>query len=376
MIALTMQAAGRALVERLLERAGVRVGGSRPWDIQVHDERFFTRALLHGSLGFGESYVDGWWDCERIDELVARVLRDAADDGLVDWRKKLLLARGWLSNMQSVVRATRVAEVHYDLGNDFFEKMLGPSMNYSCGYWREADGLDAAQQAKMELICRKLQLAPGERLLDVGCGWGSLLRYAAERYGVEGVGVTISREQHAYATAATAGLPVKVLLADYRGEEVSRLGPFDKIVSVGMFEHVGDKNHREFMRLARERLGPEGLLLLHTIGNDHSPTDAWLNRYMFPGGMLPSTVEIARAAHGLFILEDWHNFRADYHRTLMAWCDNFERHAAGKLPERSYRTWRYYLQSMAGGFHAQTRNQLWQVVFSVRSLPGGYRSIR
>lgn len=370
--------AGRAFVERLLARADIRIGGDRPWDLQIHDERFFLRALTQGSLGIGESYMDGWWDCAQIDELVARLLRDGADDGVVDWRKALLLARGVISNAQTVLRSVEVAEVHYDLGNTFFEKMLGPTMNYSCAYWREADGLDAAQRAKMDLICRKLELKRGERLLDIGCGWGGLVKYAAEKYGIECVGITISKEQREYAAAATAGLPVQVLLADYRSDEVAQRGPFDKIVSVGMFEHVGKRNYREYLRRARENLKPNGLLLLHTIGNDHSPTDAWLNKYIFPNGELPSTEELTRAARGLFILEDWHNFRADYDKTIMAWYRNFEAHMASgaQLPERFRRMWRYYLQSMAGSFRAQTRNQLWQLVLSIQSFPGGYRSIR
>ncbi len=375
----TLQGASRKLVEHVLGRAGVHLGGSRPWDVQVHDERFFLRVLTHGSLGLGESYMEGWWDCGQIDELVARLLGGAADKSLFDWRKKLLMASAWVSNAQTVVRAVQVAEVHYDLGNDFFEKMLGPSMNYSCGYWREADTLDAAQYAKMELICRKLQLQPGERLLDIGCGWGGLVRYAAEKYGAECVGVTISQEQADYATAHTAGLPVRILRADYRDEAVSRLGPFDKVVSVGMFEHVGQRNYREYMRLARRRLKEDGLFLLHTIGNDHSPTDAWLNRYIFPNGILPSTVDLTRAANGLFIQEDWHNFRADYDKTIMAWYRNYEQHAASPgvtLPERFRRMWRYYLQTMAGAFRARSRNQLWQVVYSVRGVAGGYHSPR
>jgi cyclopropane-fatty-acyl-phospholipid synthase len=376
---LPLQVTSRKLVEHVLGRAGVHVGGSRPWDLQVHDERFFLRVLTQGSLGLGESYMEGWWDCTQIDELVARLLGGAADKSLFDWRKKLLMASAWVSNAQTVGRSNQVAEVHYDLGNAFFEKMLGPSMNYSCGYWREADTLDAAQFAKMDLICRKLQLQPGERLLDIGCGWGGLVRYAAEKYGAECVGVTISQEQAGYATAHTQGLPVKIVHGDYRDEALTRLGPFDKVVSVGMFEHVGQKNYREYMRLARRRLKEDGLFLLHTIGNDHSPTDAWLNRYIFPNGVLPSTVDLTRAAHGLFIQEDWHNFRADYDKTIMAWYRNFEQHAASpgvELPGRFLRMWRYYLQVMAGAFRARSRNQLWQVVYSVRGAAGGYRSLR
>jgi len=284
-------------------------------------------------------------------------------------------ARVW--NLQSVARAGQVAEAHYDLGNELFEAMLGPSMVYSCACFREATDLDAAQVAKMDLICRKLELRPGERLLDVGCGFGSLLLHAAQRFGCEAIGVTVSREQHAYAVERLRGTTARALLLDYRSDELARLGPFDKIASVGMFEHVGATNYRGFLDLMRRLLTERGLFLLHTVGNDHSSTDAWLSRHIFPNGTLPSTVDLTRAARGLLVLEDWHNLRADYDRTLLAWHERFERYAATtELPRRFYRMWRYYLLTMAGGFRDGRRNQLWQVVLSKQGVPGGYRSVR
>lgn len=369
----------RRIVEPSLLRGGVSVNGPQPWDPQIRDPRFYLRLLTQGSLGLGESYVDGWWECAQIDELVARLLRSSVDHGTVDVRKLLLRAQGQLMNLQTTARASQVAEAHYDLGNPFFEAMLGPSMNYSCGYWHKAKDLDAAQEAKMDLICRKLQLAPGQRLLDIGSGWGALGCFAAANYGVSVVGVTVSPPQRDYAQARGRGLPVEFLLADYRSDEILRRGPFDKIVSVGMFEHVGRRNYPTFFRTAHRLLRErdDALFLLHTIGNDHSPTDAWLNRYIFPNGELPSTQDLTAAARGLFVLEDWHNFRADYDRTILGWHKNFERFAqTTELPPRFYRMWRYYLLIMAGSFRAQSRNQLWQLVFSRRGLAGGYRSIR
>jgi cyclopropane-fatty-acyl-phospholipid synthase len=283
-----------------------------------------------------------------------------------------------LANLQPAARAGEIAEAHYDLGNALFEAMLGPTMVYSCGYFRDTDDLDAAQTAKLELICAKLALRPGDRLLDIGCGFGSLLLHAAERYGCEGVGVTVSGEQHAYATERLRGARAKVVLCDYRSDELARLGPFDKIASVGMFEHVGPKNYRTFFEATRRLLTADGLLLVHTVGNDHAPTDPWIHRYIFPNGMLPSAAQLATATKDLFVIEDWHNFRGDYDRTLLAWEARFTRWAATQpeMPRRFYRMWRLYLLAMAGSFRAGDRNQLWQVVLSPGGVRGGYRSVR
>lgn len=368
----------RPLVSAVLARAGVRIDGGDPWDIRVNDDRFYAAVLARGSLGMGESYMAGDWDCERVDELVVRLLRADVDDLVPDLPKQLLMGAARLANLQSVGRAAQVAEAHYDLGNDLFEAMLGPTMVYSCGYFRGTDDLDAAQTAKMDLICRKLGVRAGDRLLDVGCGFGSLLLHAEEHYGCTGVGITVSKEQLAYASERLRGKRSRVVLLDYRSRDLAALGPFDKIASVGMFEHVGTKNYRAFFEVTRRLLAPSGLLLLHTVGNDHSPTDAWINRYIFPNGMLPKAAEITAAANGLFVLEDWHNFRADYDKTLLAWHERFERFAAARpdLPRRFYRMWRYYLLGMAGGFRSGDRNQLWQVVFSKGSIAGEYRSVR
>jgi cyclopropane-fatty-acyl-phospholipid synthase len=358
----------RRTFERLLGPADVAIGGGRAWDIAVHDERLYERVLAQGALGFGESYVDGWWDCEAIDELIARLLRSGIDDGVIDWRTRVLVAEARLRNLQSVGRARQVALAHYNRGNEMFRAMLGPTMNYSCGYWRQAADLDAAQTAKMDLACRKLELKKGERLLDIGCGWGSLARHAAEKYGATVVGVTVSEPQAEWARTATRGLDVSILVADYRDGVVERHGPFDKIVSVGMFEHVGRKNHATFLDVARRLLKDDGLLLLHCIGNDHSSTDGWVHRYLFPNGELPSTMDLTRAFRRRLVLEDWHNFRADY--------DRWAATPAFTEPRSFYRMWRYYLLSFAGCFRAGNRNQLWQLVLSKRGVPGGYTSIR
>lgn len=363
-------------VAELLADAGIQVNGDRPWDIRIHHPDTAERILARGSLGLGESYMDGWWDCDRIDEFIARILSARLDEKVSNARIIMHGLRARLFNLQSMRRAWQVGEMHYDLGNDFFEAMLDGHMAYTCGYWAEANNLQDAQTAKLDLICRKLQLKPGMKMLDIGCGWGSLMRYAAAEYGAQCSGVTISKEQAAHGAQRSGELPVEFLLQDYR--ELS--GTFDRIASVGMFEHVGPKNYRTYFEVAHRVLADDGLFVLHTIGKNRrgTPTDPWIERYIFPNGALPALGEIADAAESLFVIEDVHNFGADYDRTLMAWHERFEAawpQFSERYGERFYRMWRYYLLSCAGTFRART-TQLWQVVLSPHGTPGGYRSPR
>ncbi|GAB4337189.1 MAG: cyclopropane fatty acyl phospholipid synthase [Desulfobulbaceae bacterium] len=376
MIGFIQKSAEHAITE-LLSRADIKVNGNRPWDITVHNRDFFDRVMACGSLALGESYMDGWWDCEALDHFFFKLLREK-----ITSREKInpplilnhLKAR--LLNCQSRRRAYEVGEKHYDIGNDLFELMLDDHMAYSCGYWKDADNLDAAQEAKLDLICRKLRLVPGMKVLDIGCGWGSFVRYAARNYGVEAVGITISREQAKTARERCAGLPVEIRLQDYR--EVGER--YDAVVSVGMFEHVGYKNYRTFMQVVRSCLSDDGLFLLHTIASNKSVRhcDPWFNKYIFPNGMLPSIKQIGDAVEKIFVMEDWHNFGIYYDRTLMAWYENFHRHwpqLKEKYGERFYRMWRYYLMSLAGGFRAR-HIQVWQIVLSPNGVIGGYPSLR
>ncbi|MBB5207926.1 cyclopropane fatty acyl phospholipid synthase [Chiayiivirga flava] len=366
----------RRVVTDLLAHADVRTDGARPFDLRVHDEGFYARVLAQGSLGFGESYMDGAWDSADLDELLFRLVAARLDER-VHGRAELWAAlRARLLNLQAGRRAWDVGLRHYDLGNDLYAAMLDPHMQYSCGYWREADTLDAAQVAKLRLVCEKLGFAPGMHVLDIGCGWGTALAFAAREYGVSGVGVTISREQAAYARERCAGLPIEIRTQDYRELD----GRFDRIVSIGMFEHVGVRNYRTYFETARRLLHDDGLFLLHSIGGEASVdhTDAWIEKYIFPNSMLPSAAQIARAVEGVFVLEDWHNFGADYVRTLRAWRANIEARwqaLPARYDERFRRMWRYYLAAAAAGFRAR-RTQLWQLVLSPRGVPGGYRSLR
>lgn len=357
----------------LLDSADIELNGRRPWDLQVHDERLFARCLREGTVGLGNAYVEQWWDVEALDEFFARLIGARLDERVVNLPRQFA---GWLTrlvNLQNLQRARRVAEAHYDLGNDLYRAMLDPRMVYTCGYWAEAATLDAAQEAKLDLVCRKLGLQPGMRVLDIGCGWGSFARFAAERYGATVTGVTISQEQARLAREYCQGLPVEIRLEDYRQTR----GQFDRIASLGMFEHVGHKNHARYMRGVRRLLVPDGLFLLHTIGrNDRgSGVDPWVTRHIFPNSEIPSLARLVAAFDGVFVAEDLHNFGADYAPTLLAWRDNFRRNwgkVSLDLPAGFYRCWLYYLGMFAGVFKARGL-QLWQWVLSPQGVPGGYR---
>ncbi|MFW6323797.1 MAG: cyclopropane fatty acyl phospholipid synthase [Desulfovibrionales bacterium] len=357
------------IVRGMLEQAGVEVNGSRPWDIQVHDDHLYGRVLRYRNLGLGESYMEGWWDCGQLDEFFRRILSEGLDTPDTN-RISAGLTLLWemINNPQSRSRSSLIAEKHYNLGNDLFFSFLDPYHQYSCGYFNGTDDLNRAQERKLDLICRKLCLERGDHLLDIGCGWGGLARYAAERYGCQVTGVNISAEQIRHARAACKDLPVEILEMDYRDIQ----GDFDKIVSVGMFEHVGRRNYRTFMEVVDRCLKPDGIFLLHTIGGNESRdrTDPWISKYIFPIGMLPTMNHIGKSYENIFVLEDVHNLGPHYDRTLMAWHDNFQREWDG-LPGKDEvfrRMWEYYLLSCAGAFRARTI-QLWQLVFTKVGAP-------
>lgn len=361
----------RRRVEALLADADVRIGAEREWDLQPRDDRLWTRLLAQGSLGLGESYMDGWWDAGSLDGLLLRLIQARLAErvrGLAGLRD-VLVAR--LANPQTRRRSGEVGRRHYDLGNDLYAAMLGRRLVYSCGYWRHAADLDAAQEAKLDLVCRKLGLRPGMRVLDIGCGWGEALKFAVERHGVTGVGVTISAEQAGYARRLCAGLPVEIRLQDYRDLDER----FDAVFSIGMFEHVGVRNYRRYFEVVRRCLAPQGLFLLHSIGANVSVrrTDPWIARYIFPNSMLPSAAQITRASEGLFVIEDWHNFGSDYDLTLQAWRSNIEAawdRLDPRYDERFRRMWRFYLAGSMASFRSR-RAQLWQVLLSPEGVPGG-----
>lgn len=354
-----------------LSRAGIAVAR----DLTIHNQQVFDRVLRDGSLGLGESYMDGWWDAEPLDEFLFKAATAQVYDALPrDLPLIFSVLRARVFNLQRL-HIREVGEKHYDLGNDLYQAMLDPRLVYSCGYWANATTLAEAQEAKLDLICRKIGLERGMRVLDIGSGWGGFLQFAAERYGVSGLGVTVSKEQAQLANERTAHLPVETKLMDYMELD----GQFDRVVSIGMFEHVGYKNYRAYFEKAKSLLKPDGLFLLHTIGGNHTSVhgDPWAEKYIFPNGMLPSIAQIGRAIEDVFVMEDWHNFGADYDRTLMAWRDNFDAAwptLAGQYDERFRRMWRYYLSVFAAIFRAR-QVELWQVVLSPKGVRGGYRRV-
>jgi cyclopropane-fatty-acyl-phospholipid synthase len=309
--------------------------------------------------------MEGWWDCEALDQFIDRVLQARLDKQIRgNWKIILHILRSRYLNLQSSARAFEIGEKHYDLGNDLYQAMLDTRLNYTCAYWRDAKNLDEAQEKKLDLVCQKIGLQPGMKVLELGCGWGSFAKYAAEKYDVEVLGVTVSAEQVSLGMELCRGLPVELRLQDYREVE----GEYDRVISIGVMEHVGYKNYRTYMEVVDRTLKPGGVGFFHTIGSNTSEisTNAWTQKYIFPNGMLPSISQLAYAMEGLFIVEDWHNFGPYYDPTLMAWHENFENawpELKKNYSEEFYRMWRFYLLSSAGGFRSR-QTQLWQVVFT------------
>jgi cyclopropane-fatty-acyl-phospholipid synthase len=367
----------KTYITEMANIAGIQIDGKRPFDIQVNNPKFYERALEDQSLGFGESYMEGWWECGAIDECIYKLLIANIEDQF-----KPTFAFYWtylkakLFNRQTKSGSMDVIHMHYELGNDLYKNMLDTSMAYSCGYWKNAKTLDEAQLAKYDLIARKLSLKKGMTVLDIGCGWGGFAKYIAQNYGVKVVAITLSQNQAEFAKKNCEGLSVEVRVQDYRDVKEK----FDRVVEIGMFEHVGPKNYRNFMEICHNCLNDNGMLMLHTIGSNatHVTTDPWINKYIFPGGHLPSIAQIGSSIENLFIMEDWHNFGPDYDKTLMAWWANFNNNwdkLKSSYSREFYRMWKYYLLSCAGAFRARSI-ELWQVVLSKSGVPGGYETVR
>lgn len=357
------------LVRELFAGAGVTVGGSNPWDPQVHDDRLYARVLRDGTLGVGEAYVEGWWDCPALDQMIDRILRARLD--MVVRESWVLLSqaiRARLFNLQTA-RPFEVGERHYDIGNDLYRPMLGKSMMYTCAYFKDADTLDAAQEAKLDLVCRKIGLAKGMRVLDLGCGWGGFASFAAERYGASVVGYTVSREQVAWVKEHHAALPIEIRLDDYR----NATGTYDAVVSIGLLEHVGPKNHRGYMELCARRVAPGGIIFMHTIGGNQvrAQIDPWFHKYIFPNAVIPTLGQLTTAMEKILVAEDVQNIGPHYDRTLMSWWENFDAawpDLRARYGDTFYRQWKFYLLSSAAAFRARYLN-LYQIVATVTGAP-------
>jgi cyclopropane-fatty-acyl-phospholipid synthase len=367
------------VVRRVSSQMGITINGSAASDIQVHDRRFFARLLAYGSLGLGESYMEGWWDCEDLAQLHFLIARyDVHAPWKPSWRLLPEVAKSRLTNLQSQRRSGIVAKRHYDITVDVYRQMTDKWMTLSCGYWKGARTLLEAQEAKLDLICRKIGLSRGDRVLDIGCGFGSFVRYAAEHYDCHVTGINVSAEQVKVARELCRGLRAVIHHCDYR-QTAAFLGdgPFDKVVSAGMFEHVGLKNHRTYMKVVHDCLKEGGCFLLHTIGSNVSSfhNDLWFDKYIFPNALVPSLKQIVSAAEGVFVVEDCHNFGPDYAQTLKCWFENFDTTWTASRNDPFYRMWKYFLLAGEGGFRARQK-QLWQVVLSKGGLRDDYRRAR
>tara|TARA_Y100000590_G_scaffold124666_1_gene142686 strand:- start:534 stop:1667 length:1134 start_codon:yes stop_codon:yes gene_type:complete len=358
----------------LLEEIDIKINGNRPWDLTVHNPDLYKSILFNGSLGFGEGYMKGWFDCERLDLFFEKVLKQGVSTEIQSIPLFLGRIKSKLRNLQSISRAFQVAERHYDIGNDLFSLMLDKTMMYTCGYWTdEVNTLEQSQLAKLDLVAKKLDLKPGMKVLDIGCGWGGAAKHLANNYGVSVVGITVSKEQIEYAKENSDNMDVDFRLVDYRDLNEK----FDAIYSIGMFEAVGYKNYKEFFEIVRGCLKDDGAFLLHTIGGNESTTstDPWVEKYIFPNGMMPSAEQITKASEGLFIFDDWHNIGPHYDKTLMCWYENFVTNyekLKDKYDKEFYRMWTFWLLSSAANFRSRTL-QLWQVLFS---LEGSERPIQ
>ncbi len=367
----------RDICTELLAAGGITVDGPEPWDVKVHDDRLWARVLRDGTLGAGEAYVEGWWESRALDETIHRLQRVKAVDALREnWMIVPQLLKARILNLQTVRRAFGNGQHHYDIGNDLYEAMLDRRMLYTCALWSTgARTIDEAQEAKLDLVCKKTGLRPGMRVLDLGCGWGGFAAYAAERYGVEVVGLTVSHEQVRLAKERYAHLPIDIRLDDYRNAS----GSYDAVVSIGLMEHVGPKNYRGYMELVERCLAPGGVAFVHTIAGNkqRAHIDPWVDKYIFPNSALPSLAQLVTAMEGVFIPEDVHNIGEDYDPTLIAWFERFDAAwpaLSARYDERFYRMWKFYLLASAGSFRARAQ-QLFQIVMTRRGTraPGGRR---
>ena len=371
-----------SIVRELFGHCGIEINGTKLGDITVTDSRFYERVLRDASVGFGEAYMDEWWHSDALDVTIDKICRGNLKQKIMgSWRMRALTVKAVMLNLQAKTRSGASVEAHYDIGNDLYTRMLDERMVYTCGYYRTATTLQEAQDAKLDLVAKKLGLKPGMRVLDLGCGWGGMASWAAEKYGCSVLGVTLSKDQVALGNEMWGPngkkLDVELRLCDYRDVQ----GKFDRVVSIGMMEHVGPKNHRDMMQVIDRCLVDDGVALVHTIANNKSLRHGtpFIEKYIFPNAVAPSMAQIGRALEGLFVLEDLHNIGPDYDPTLMAWWANFDRtysEISHRYDRRFYLMWKFYLLAAAGAARARD-GQLYQIVITKtgRAQPDHCRQI-
>lgn len=349
-----------------LEQADIQVEGSRPWDIKICHPGFFKCIMQQGLLGLGESYMDGWWECERLDIFVYKFLSGQLDEALPTHLHDILkFFSAKLLSIRSDENNSKRGHNDYEIGDDIFAIMLDSYMQYSCGCWRQATCLNEAQTAKLDMMCEKLQLTPGMRVLDIGCGWGGTAEYMARHYDVYVEGITDSTEQQKIAQARCEGLNVTIMLGDFRDPLDDQ---FDRIIALGTLQNIGLKSYKTFFEWVASCLRPDGFFLLQSIGSGQlvNHIGPWINKYIFPGGCLPSGEQIIHSTQPYLHIEDWINLGEDYDKTFMAW----EKRINTAWPELRHhyspkfkRMLDYYLCSCAGFLRARKLN-MWEVVFS------------
>lgn len=353
------------LGKNLLQKADIQIEGIRPWDIRIRHPDFFKRIMLQGLLGLGESYMDGWWECDRLDIFIYKFLANKLDDAVPEnFSDILMILSEKIFNRKSDDCDSRVLVKKYDIGYDVFTHMLDPYMQYSCGYWRNGATLAEAQEAKLKMICEKLQLAPGMRVLDIGCGWGGTAEYIARHYDVYVEGITNSTEEQKVAQSRCQGLDITIMLEDYQDLSDDK---FDRVIALGTLEYIELKNYSDFFKAVARSLKPDGLFLLHSTGSTQlvNHVGPWLNKYIFPNGCLPSGQQLVQSIEPYFVIEDWDNLGTDYDKTLMSWSEKINESWPVLSMNHSPKFKRmldYYLCSGAGFFRAG-RIQLRQILF-------------
>jgi cyclopropane-fatty-acyl-phospholipid synthase len=361
----------KVFIKGLLLKAGITIGGNKPYDIHVHNEAFYDLVMTSGSLGLGESYIEKYWDCAQIDEFINRIIRaDLSSEVGKDFKSLARIILAKVKNYQKASQSASDISEHYDIGDGWYESFLDNRMVYTCGYWKNATNLDEAQEAKLNLSCRKEKIEDGMHILDIGSGWGSYAKYVLENFkNVTVTGISNCKTHVQYATNTCKAYKNRVEFQLHDWGKIA--GKYDAIASFGMFEHVGPKNYRRFMKKVYNSLSSdESLFLLHCISSNTATTstDPYIQKRIFPGTVIPSVAGISKATDGLLKLEDWHLFGQDYDTTLMAWHNNFvknfpELFKIGKFNERNFRKQVYYFCMCAGSFRAN-KNDLSQIVFS------------